>query len=185
METPQPVNLNNPALIALLRNSKQIMNKVENNDYTTGNINQRALTEQGITELQNEGFTPPTQTQVIDYSDDQVMNSRLPDNVKKAMISNRIPKVSPLSNTFSLDDVSEMVERPMGFPKVPQTKRNINESVSSSDTITISKTELKSMINESLANFFKQSYDNTLTENAIKKTIQMLIKEGKINVKQK
>jgi hypothetical protein len=51
--------------------------------------------------------------------------------------------------------------------------------------ITISRSELKDMINEGISTFFKQVYDKTLTEETIKKTINVLIKEGKINVKKK
>jgi hypothetical protein len=41
------------------------------------------------------------------------------------------------------------------------------------------------MINEGISTFFKQVYDKTLTEETIKKTINLLIKEGKIGVKKK
>jgi len=192
MEIPQPVNVNNPALLALLRNAKHLMNKVVNNDFTTGHVDARALTEEGIAELQSEGVRRPITAassinEATDYTEEQVMNSKLPQNIKEAMIKNKIPRVSMASSSFSLDDVSELIEKPMGLPKTPVTRKAINENILSnnSDMITISKTELKSMINESLAQFFKTSYDKALTEDAIKKTIQMLIKEGKITVKQK
>lgn len=187
METPQPVNVNNPALLNLLRNAKAVMNKVENNNFTTGHVDARALTEDGVRELQNEGVQRPAAHEVSDYTEEQVRNSNLPDVVKEAMIKNKIPKVSLASASFSLEDVSELIEKPMGLPKTPQTRKVVNETVMphNSDMITISKTELKSMINESLAQFFKQSYDKALTEDAIKKTIQLLIKEGKITVKPK
>lgn len=192
METPQPVNVNNPALLALLRNAKKVMNKVENNDFTTGHVDARALTEDGVAELQSEGIRrPATSSQPIhestDYTEEQVRNSNLPPAIKEAMIKNKIPKVSMANTSFTLDDVSELIEKPMPLPKTPQTRKVVNENVlsSNSDMITISKTDLKSMINESLAQFFKTSYDKALTEDAIKKTIQMLIKEGKIAVKHK
>jgi hypothetical protein len=191
METPQPVNVNNPALLALLRNAKKIMSKVENNDFTTGHVDGRALTEEGVAELQSEGVRRPAAASSInesaDYTEEQVRNSKLPPAIKEAMIKNKIPKVTMASSSFSLEDVSDLIEKPMGFPKTPVTKRVVNENILSnnSDMISISKTELKSMINESLAQFFKTSYDKALTEDAIKRTIQMLIKEGKISVKQK
>jgi hypothetical protein len=62
---------------------------------------------------------------------------------------------------------------------IRETARN------NSDLITLSRTELQEMINESINNFFKQTYDKTLTEQTIKKTINMLIKEGKLAVKKK
>lgn len=198
MEIPQPLppaTLNNPALIALLSRSKKLMEKVENHDYTTGHVDSRALHEDGVRQMQNEGVIRPqsmASSQVSeDYTDDQVRNSKLPQAIKDAMIKNKIPRATMASSSFSLESVSEMIEqeKPMTFSK-PQPRKQVTENVISnnnynSDMITISKTELKSMINESLAQFFKQSYDKTLTEDAIKKTINMLIKEGKISVKQK
>ncbi len=189
METPQPVNVNNPALLALLRNAKKVMNKVENNNFSTGHVDARALTEEGVAELHNEGVRrPATNTnETTDYTEEQVRNSNLPPAIKEAMIKNKIPKVSMANSSFSLEDVSELIDKPMGPPKTPITRKAVNENIltNNSDMITISKVELKSMINESLAQFFKTSYDKTLTEDAIKKTIQMLIKEGKISIKQK
>ena len=41
----------------------------------------------------------------------------------------------------------------------------------------------KSMIKEAVAEYFKESYERQITEQAIKKTINVLIKEGKINTK--
>jgi len=187
METPTPVNLN--LLKGILGNAKKLMNKVENNDYTTGHVDARALNEDGIAQLQNEGVRRPSSSptqEVSDYTEEQVRNSKLPQAIKEAMINKKIPKVSMANTSFSLEDVSDLVEKPMGLPKTP-IRRPVNETVMqhNSDMITINKTELKSMINESLAQFFKTSYDKTLTEDAIKKTINMLIKEGKITVKAK
>ncbi len=187
METPAPVNIN--ALKGILANAKKVMTKVENNDFSTGHVDARALNEDGVRELQSEGVRRPVSSptqEANDYTEEQVRNSNLPPAIKEAMIKNKIPKVSMANTSFSLEDVSDLIDKPMGLPKTP-TRRTVNESIISnnSDMITISKSELKSMINESLANFFKQSYDKTLTEDAIKKTINMLIKEGKITVKSK
>jgi hypothetical protein len=51
--------------------------------------------------------------------------------------------------------------------------------------ITISRVDLQNMIDESINRFFKQVYDKTVTEETIKKTINTLIKEGKIQTKRK
>lgn len=186
METPAPVNLS--ALKNILANAKKVMSKVETNDFTTGHVDARALTEEGVMELHNEGVTRPASTPINeshDYTEDQVRNSKLPPAIKDAMLKNKIPKVSLANTSFSLNDVSDLVEKPMGLPKTPVTRRQVNENINNSDMITISRTELKSMINECLAQFFKQSYDKSLTEDTIAKTINALIKEGKLTVKKK
>jgi hypothetical protein len=63
-------------------------------------------------------------------------------------------------------------------------RQAINENVNS-DMITISTVDLQNMIDESINRFFKQVYDKTVTEETIKKTINTLIKEGKIQTKRK
>jgi len=65
--------------------------------------------------------------------------------------------------------------------------KTINESrtTQKSDLITISKSELKTMIDESVIHVLTQSYSKTLTNEAIKKTINMLISEGKLSIKKK
>jgi hypothetical protein len=198
METPSPVNLN--ALTNILGNAKKIMNKVETNDYTSGHVDARALTEDGVKQLKNKGVTRPmnqnstTSQATSDYTEEQVRNSKFPEAVKKAMLENKIPKISMTPTSFSLNDVSDLIdEKPMGLPKTPKTaiRENVisNNYSTNSDLLTISKSELKSMIHESIAHFFKQSYDEAnkkaITDEAIKRTINMLIKEGKINVRPK
>lgn len=196
MDSPAPVNLN--ALKTILANAKKVMKKVEDNNFTTGHVDARALTEDGVAELQREGVTRPLnesrhQAQsVTDYTEEQVNNSNLPPAIKKAMLEKKIPRVSMNSSSFSLDDVSDLVEKPMGLPKTPKTqprREPINETTfvtnQKSDTITLSKSELNNMINERLVQVLSENYNKMLTEEAIKKTINMLIKEGKLTVKKK
>lgn len=183
METPQPVDLNR--LKNILGNAKKIMSKVEDKNFTTGHIDARALNEDGVSQLQNEGVTrPASMTQSGDYTDEQVLNSKLPPAVKQAMLEKKIPRATMPTHTFNIDDVSDMVDKPMGLPKTPKTR--INEGVNtSSDMITISKSELDNMINERLLEFFTKMYSKNLTEDTVKRTISTLIKEGKLSVKKK
>lgn len=190
MDTPQPVDVNR--LKAILGASKNIMKKVETGDFETGNIDPRALTEDGVAELQAEGVTRPmsqTMSQVnrVGYTEDDVRNSRLPDVIKKAMIERPIQQMTP-NHTFTLDDVSEMAEKPMGTPRMPKTapRRQVAESYqnNNSDYVTVSKDELNEMVsdivNKKLLEFFMQNHNARLTEDAVKKTITTLMKEGKI-----
>lgn len=197
MDIPQPVDINK--LKSILGGAKSIMQKVESKDFSTGHVNARALTEEGVQELYNEGYSKPSnsaQYNTIDPTSDNytdvVKNSKLPDAIKRAMLDKPIPQAQPvLTNTFSLDDVSDMVEKPMGLPKTPKTNtRNAsalteNTAHYNSDMITISRAELSLLIKEEVMNFLTKSYTESLTESAIKKTITTLIKEGKIVTKKK
>ena len=186
MDSPQPVDLNK--LKNILGNAKAVMNKVENNSFKTGNIDARALNEDGVQELQSEGVKRPKTTQ--GYTEEMIKNSKLPPIIKKAMLENPIPQLSGPTHTFTLDDVSDLAdEKPMGLPKVPKTK-TINESArTQSNTLSISKDDLREMVNElvneKLLDFFIKNHNKNITEETVKRTINTLIKEGKITPKKK
>jgi len=196
METPQPIDVSK--LAHILKASKQIMNKVENNNYSTGHIDGRALNEDGVQQMYNEGYTAPSSQQGFEnYAEDHIKNSRLPDVIKKAMIENPIPKVSGINHTFNLEDIPDLQEKPMGMPQSKkvapkQQPQRINEQVYSnqnSGTITVTKEQLREMVddivNEKLLEFFMKASTQRITEDAVKKTLTALIKEGKITAKKK
>jgi hypothetical protein len=188
MNSPQPVDLNK--LKNILGNAKAVMNKVENNNFKTGNIDARALTEDGVQELQSEGVkrTAPQSSQ--GYTEEMIKNSKLPPIIKKAMLENPIPQLSGPSHTFNLDDVSDLAsEKPMGLPKTPKTTP-INESRGlQQNMLSISKDDLREMVNElvneKLLEFFIKNHNKNIMEETVKRTINTLIKEGKIAPKKK
>jgi hypothetical protein len=196
MDTPTPVNLS--ALSGILAKSRQVMAKIEG-DNPIKKSNENRMTESYDNsydesderepvyenyEGQTNKFDP---TNVQDYTEEQVMNSNLPPIVKEAMLKNRIPRLSAPPSKFTAEDISRITGAPIKKPM--QSKQIVSENIqrpqTSSDMITLSKTELKEMINEGISTFFKQVYDKTLTEETIKKTINLLIKEGKIITKKK
>jgi hypothetical protein len=195
METPAPVNL--AALSGILAKSRQVMAKVEtekpvkqskssvmSESYDSG------YDERDEREPIYENYEAPQgsfdPTNVQDYTEEQVMNSNLPANVKEAMLKTRIPRLSAPPSKFTAEDISRITGAPLKKPT--QARPMVNENIQrpqGSEMITISKTELKEMINEGINTFFKQVYDKTLTEETIRKTINLLIKEGKIATKKK
>lgn len=201
METPQPVNL--AALSGILAKSRQVMAKVETDKpvkQTKGSVMTEGY-DSGYGDVyderderepvyENYQYQQPQQsfdpTNVQDYTEEQVINSNLPPAVKEAMIKNRIPRLTAPPSKFTAEDIAKITGAPIRKPAAPQQMINENlQRPMGSDMITISKSELKEMINEGISTFFKQVYDKTLTEETIKKTINLLIKEGKINVKKK
>lgn len=197
---PAPVDVSKLKMI--LGNAKAVMKKVETNNYQTGHIDPRALTEDGVAELQSEGVRRPTMpsSSPVGYTEEMVRNSNLPPAIKEAMLKNPIPQLSSPNYTFSLDDVSditEAAEKPMGYPKVPRATpkatpratQPIKEQVSNSDYVTVSKSQLSEMVNElvneRLLEFFTKSYNKMIAEDTVKKTVNFLIKEGKIPAKKK
>ncbi len=129
-------------------------------------------------------------TQVSDYTDEQVMASALPQNIKEAMLRNRIPKLQGLPSKVTPEAIMKLTgaqPKPEPQSRQPQPiRQTLQESAPiNSDMITISKSDLKGMINEAISQFFSEAYNKTLTESAIKQTINTLIREGKNNVKKK
>jgi hypothetical protein len=114
------------------------------------------------------------------------MASKLPANIKEAMIKNPIAR--PSMSGVLTQDVIEAIN-PNARKSAPQPRQMVSEARTTqpvdSDLITISRSELKEIMNETLVNFLKTNYEKSLTEAAITKTINLLIKEGKIGVKKK
>ncbi len=186
LQTPPPVDLTR--LKGILGSAKKIIEKEKN--FTTGHIDARALNEDGIQEMQAEGYRAPATQPVAPaggYDRETIMNSRLPESIKKAMIENPIAQPT-MNHTFTLDDVNDLSdEKPMGLPRTPKTtpkapaRQQIQESTG---MISVTKEQLTEMVenivNERLLEFFTKSYNQRITEDTIKRTVNTLIKEGKI-----
>ncbi len=188
MDSPAPVNL--AALKGILANAKKVMNKVEETNpkgskqpvresYDDGYSNQPMYNEMDEREPVYENFTPttPSQMQPQMYTAEQVMASNLPPAVKEAMLKNPIPQLQGPPSKFSLEDLSDLVDKPQRKQQQPLRESSHQPSIS------IDPNMLKAMVKEAVAEYFKESYEKRITEEAIKKTINVLIKEGKINTK--
>lgn len=192
MEMPAPVPVG--ALQALLARSKQVMDKSLTDKPIISKDGDKGLTE-SYTPKETYGYDEADEkdmsygeyksperdaTHVSDYTDEQVMSSNFPQNIKEAMLKNRIPKVQGLPSKVTAEAITKMT----GIqPKKPQVKQPINESVNNSGMITVSNEQLQNMIQEGISKFFREDYEQRITEAAIKKTINVLIKEGKLNTK--
>jgi hypothetical protein len=197
-QMPQPIDVNK--LKNILGNAKKIMQVTESGNYKTGNIDSTKLVQDTSTyvnesnmggtyipETYNQSYGDPTRP-VNNYNQEMIQNSRLPEAIKQAMLAHPIPQTT-MNHTFSLDDVSDLIdEKPM---PTPQARRNVvNEQTTNhtnhsnnSNMVTIDKNELRDVIKDVLIEYLTQEYSKNLTENVIKKTINTLIKEGKVSNK--
>lgn len=194
METPQPVNL--AALKGILANAKKVMNKVEEKTTTTNKkqtvkenyeesySNQPLYNEVDEREPIYEQYTQtaPSQLQPQTYTTEQVMASKLPSAIKEAMIKNPIPQLQGPPSKFSLEDLGDLVDKPQSKSHGVQLRES---SGNYQPQMSIDSNMLKAMIKEAVAEYFKESYEKRITEAAISKTINLLIKEGKIQTKKK
>ena len=185
-------------LKGILGNAKAIMNKVNNNDFETGNVDSSSLV-QDTSNYVNEGAAPQHAVQSAQSMGDParkmgqinqaaIANSNMPEAIKKAMLENPIQQPT-MNHSFSLDDVSDLIdEKPMPAPSTPRTipnNKQINESMvqQTNDTFTVSESALRGIIKDVLIEYLSVDYSKNLTEGVIKKTINTLIKEGKIKTK--
>jgi len=193
MDTPAPVNL--AALKGILANAKKVMNKVEENSTPTNakksvkesyddydNYQQPMYNEMDEREPVYENFTPstPSQMQPQMYTPEQVMASKLPPAIKEAMLKNPIPQLQGPPSKFSLEDLGDLVEQPQ------RKSQPLRESSGNyQPQMSIDANMLKAMVKEAVAEYFKESYEKRITETTIAKTINLLIKEGKLQTKKK
>lgn len=133
----------------------------------------------------NNNFQTPSTTSYVptnrDYTLDEVRNSNLPPKIKEAMIKNHIPRVSSLPGAFTLEGLEDLIEKPVNNNQ----NRPINEQIkhNGSKMITISEKELNELIDKRINESIAKLFAKTLAEQTIKKTINTLIKEGKITKK--
>ena len=200
-EIPQPVDMSK--LQGILGKAKAVMNSVNEGSYTQGNVDSSMVTQDtsGYVSNPNGGQSMNQQTQTSQpapqamvnpvrqpkaISESAINNSKLPQAIKDAMIKNPIVQSNPMMPaSFSLEDVSELVEPKKQQPATTQPQQKISENVISqtNDKFTVSEASLRGIIKDVLVEYLAADYSKNLTEGVIKKTINTLIKEGKIKTK--
>lgn len=198
MNQPAPVVMT-PQMIALLAKSKQVMNKslsdspivskhtqAVSESYSYDNTPIYSESDEREPNYNEYSPKPVVAAPLQNYSVEHIMASNLPANIKEAMIKNPIARVG----TQGLNQETIEAINPSAKRQTPQPRQIVNETrqtaiPQNSDLITISRSELKEIMNETLVNFLKSSYDKKITEAAISKTINTLIKEGIISGKKK
>ena len=194
---PQPADLSR--LKGILGKAKQVMNTVNEGSYQTGNVDASSLVQntdnytqtpaQGQPQHTNQMANQPTAyvpnnsaSKVI--TQEAINKSGMPDEIKRAMMENQIQQPD-MNHSFTLDDVSELIEdKPLPAPSNKRpVKRPVNNSNQQNGNININETKLRDMIKDVLIEYLSGNYTQNITEGVIKKTINTLIKEGKIKTK--
>lgn len=185
METPQPVDLNR--LKGILSNAKKIM-KVSDEKFPTkiASKQQSEPIYENVGPMYDENderepdygtYNPSSNSNDGSYTQEQVLASNLPQAIKEIMIKKPIPKINGLPQKFTLDELSDLVEKPKS------NKRPITENKSNNDKITISLSELNQLIDQRVNKILAEQFTKHISEQSIKKTISTLIKEGKLTNK--
>lgn len=181
-ETPKPVPLN--ALRDILAKAKKVMVKSDAaSPIVLSEATQKQVDSEAVEERMVETIAPSSNQM---YTKEQVMASKLPDVVKQAMINKPIPRLQGPPAKFTLEDMTDLDDVVM----TPNKKRTISESKTAplvsnkSDMISISKADLKEMIDDRVELLIKV-YTKNLRKDTIAETINALIKEGKLKMSKK
>lgn len=106
--------INATTLMERLAKAKKVMDKVDSGSYSTGNINTAALNQNfeynpNSAEVIQESYsTPKNVNQPQQLTANKIQNSKLPDQIKKAMMDNPIPipSISLNENNFNMDFIN-------------------------------------------------------------------------------
>jgi hypothetical protein len=200
---PKPVDVSALERLGILNKAKQVMNVVESRepekkatksrDFDSRESYNQSMFDDSPIYNESDEKEPlyenhQTNTNSVisnnNYTAEQIMASNLPPIVKEAMLKNPIPRLSGPPSKVSAEAIAKLTGATIRKPNEIGQRKVLRES-ENSEMITISRVDLQNMIDESINRFFKQVYDKTVTEETIKKTINTLIKEGKIQTKRK
>jgi hypothetical protein len=170
-----------------LINAKKVMNKVDSGSVPSGNMSlpqgniNEALTQipQNIPQLPNVdtdmSLARKDMSPKSNMTEDRINNSKLPDAIKKLMISNPIPDV-PMGSSMGLtDEFIGGVKEAMNKQDIPTSSHRLEETITESITPTstknkMTKTSLKSIIKESVKELIDDAVDTKINESVNMKT---------------
>jgi len=168
--------LDNSTIMEMLSKSKRILDKVESGNFETGNVDSNLLSQSSDNLVEQKN---------LNHAYKNLKTTKMDPRIIKSMLENPIiPENGLTKKPFTIDDANNS----KFFTK---SKSNINESVSNHNSnyrttneriITLTESELDKKIKDTLLEFMALTFTKNLTESTIKKTINTLIKEGKIKV---
>jgi hypothetical protein len=153
METGQGVISQNDLMMKLVQ-AKKVMNKVETGSFERGNVDEsvlRADPEELSAQYNQQPQSRSSQPQQTNVS--RIMESKLPDAIKKAMIENPIPQIS-LTDSLDINFVEKtkrlMESEGVSTKKSPSKQQGGSPSYNSSDLIPIIENIVRKTVTEIL-----------------------------------
>jgi hypothetical protein len=195
------MNVDREKLMAMLGGAKAVMDKVNGTDYK---VDHRSLNEtigggnvEMLSQLPQNATPQSNPTRKMGNGLKNLSTTKMDPRIVDAMVNNPMPQFEMASGggpTFSIDDVSSLVQaQPQAQPQtyaqqVPQAQQVNETKVMNSQgkmLITLTEEELDKKIQDALLNFMSTTFTKSLTENTIKRTMNLLIKEGKLKLNPK
>jgi len=170
-------------LMQRLVQAKKVMNKVDGGNYERGHVNETVL-RSNPEELNVSEVNVPTQ-KPANYTPNKVMESKLPDAIKRAMIENPIPQIS-LSDSLDMDFVKNTkklmeAEGVATKPKQTSSSRSIPQSsnIDMNEIAIIIENTVRKVLDEKLNQILTAQQTLSINENLVLKVGDSVFK-GKI-----
>jgi hypothetical protein len=169
-------------LMMKLVNAKKVMNKVDNGNYQTGNINESMLFSDPE-QLMSSETTKPTTTRPMGLpSAQKIHDSKLPDAIKQAMIDNPIQQIS-LNETLDMDFIkgAKRLMEQEGLTKKPttQAKSTPVQNIDMNSIAVLIENVVRKVMDEKLNQILTAQQTSTINENLVLKVGDSIFK-GKI-----
>jgi hypothetical protein len=170
-------------LMYKLVQAKKVMNKVDKGDYQRGNVDTNILNNspEEIMESNIPSSKSIPQPKVPNVN--KIMESKLPDAIKKAMIDNPIPQIS-LNETLDMNFVqgAKRLMEQEGLTKKPQQQKQVSSTNTSIDMNAIAvliENTVRKVMDEKLNQILSAQQTQTINENLVLKVGDSIFK-GKI-----
>ena len=173
-------------LMTKLVMAKKVMDKVDNGNYERGHVNEDII-KSSPDELSQQNLQPnpvrPANNGIVDF--EKIQNSKLPDNIKKAMMENPIPQIS-LNETIDMDFVkgAKRLMEQEGVPTKKTTTQTNNGKVTNPNfdmnaiSVLIENT-VRKVLDEKLNQILTAQQTQSINENLVLKVGDSIFK-GKI-----
>jgi hypothetical protein len=166
-------------LMQKLVQAKKVMNKVDGGNFERGNVNEEILRsmpeELNVNEIQQPKTNQVNQT--------KIMESKLPEAIKRAMIENHIPQISLndsldfdfVRNTKKLMEAEGVSTKPKNSPSNNRTTSNIDMN----EIAVIIENTVRKVMDEKLNQLLTAQQTLSINENLVLKVGDSIFK-GKI-----
>ena len=174
-------------LMQRLAQAKKVMNKVDGGNFERGHVNEGMLLSDPEEYIQNNNVSvPSTKNVTAPASISKIQNSRLPDNIKKAMIENPIEQMPQISLSETLDmDFIKGAKRLMEQEGVSTSKQTTSKSTQQSSNVDMNaiavliENTVRKVMDEKLNQILTAQTTSSINENLVLKVGDSIFK-GKI-----
>jgi hypothetical protein len=182
-----PISSND--LMQRLAQAKKIMNKVDSGNFERGHVNENLIMSESEEYVQQDyipqDYTPSPTRNIPPPTNDRILQSKLPDAIKKAMIENPISQIS-LNDTIDMDFIKgakRLIEQENGTIK--STSKQKTTSIPTHSNIDMGaiailiENTVRKVMDEKLNQLLTAQQTSSINENLVLKVGDSIFK-GKI-----